>query len=161
MEKLPRAPNASLESASFEKLAVCLEGTRSGVLETIQNWQTDSKSRVFWLNGLAGTGKTTIARTLGDRNTDKNKLIAGFFFSRNDTLCSDHALVFPTLILQLAHLNAVIKKALMTVLRENSDWRSLTLGMQYKKLISEPLKALDTAGHPTMTILFKIGRAHV
>ena len=131
MNDLPRAPDASLHAASFEKLAVCLAGTRSGVLETIHNWETNGDSRVFWLNGLAGTGKTTIARTLGDRNTDKNKLIAGFFFSRNDTLCSDHALVFPTLIWQLAHLNPVIKKALVTVLRENSDWRSLTLGMQY------------------------------
>ena len=98
------------------------------MLKTIEDWEKKNESRVFWLNGLAGTGKTTIARTLGDRNTDKNKLIAGFFFSRNNTLCSDHALVFPTLILQLAHLNPVIKKALVTVLRENSDWRSLTLG---------------------------------
>ena len=40
----------------------CLKGTRESVLNEIESWTKDfDKSPVFWLNGLAGTGKSTIA----------------------------------------------------------------------------------------------------
>ena len=121
MHDLPRAPDASLESARCRKLPACLKDTRTGVLETIDNWEENRESRVFWLSGLAGAGKKTIARTLADRNTGENKLIAGFFFPRGDASLSYHALVFPTLIFQLSQLRPTIKKALVTVLREGGD----------------------------------------
>ena len=89
-----------------------------------------------------------------DRNADENRLVAGFFFSRDDATCSDHALVFLPLMFQLARLHPMIKKPLVSVLREGGDWRSLAVSTQYKKLVSEPLKALETAGHPRLAILF-------
>ena len=46
----------------------CLKGTRRAVLDTIEFWTRDpSKSPVYWLNGLAGTGKSTIAKTIAER----------------------------------------------------------------------------------------------
>ena len=43
----------------------CLRGTREVVLDEIESWTTGfNKSPVFWLNGLAGTGKSTIAQTI-------------------------------------------------------------------------------------------------
>ena len=153
MNDLPRAPDACLKSARFEELPACLEGTRTGVLEAIEDWETNSESRVFWLNGLAGTGKTTIARTFADRNTDENKLVAAFFFSRGDTSLSDHALVLSTLTLQLARIHPAIRRALVTTLREGGDWRSLPLSTQYERLIIGPLKALETARHAKLSIL--------
>ena len=33
MHDLPRGPDASLQSAQFEELPACLEGTQTGVLE--------------------------------------------------------------------------------------------------------------------------------
>ena len=40
----------------------CLRGMRESVLRKIESWIKDfDKSPVFWLNGLAGTGKSTIA----------------------------------------------------------------------------------------------------
>jgi len=46
----------------------CLRGTRESVLNEIGLWIKDfSKSPVFWLNGLAGTGKSTIAQTVAER----------------------------------------------------------------------------------------------
>ena len=43
----------------------CLRGTRETVLNEIESWIGDfKKSPVFWLNGLAGTGKSTIAQTV-------------------------------------------------------------------------------------------------
>jgi cytidylate kinase len=38
--------------------------------------------RCIWLNGLAGTGKSTIARTVARRYFEQKRLGASFFFSR-------------------------------------------------------------------------------
>ena len=46
----------------------CLKGTRETVLNEIEAWAKDFKqSPIFWLNGLAGTGKSTIAQTVSER----------------------------------------------------------------------------------------------
>ena len=46
----------------------CLRGTRTDVLWQIDHWLMNVRDqRVFWLNGLAGTGKSTIAQTFADQ----------------------------------------------------------------------------------------------
>ena len=42
----------------------CLRGTRTGVLLQLEDWLENVQGqRVLWLNGLAGTGKSTIAQS--------------------------------------------------------------------------------------------------
>jgi hypothetical protein len=42
----------------------CLGGTRESVLAEIEHWTKNfDMSTVYWLNGLAGTGKSTIAQS--------------------------------------------------------------------------------------------------
>jgi len=70
--------------------AVCTPGTRERILGDITTWARDSSSEsqtVYWLFGLAGTGKSTIAFTLARRfelagNTDTTALGGNFFCSR-------------------------------------------------------------------------------
>jgi len=58
----------------------CLRGTRETVLNEIELWTNDfDESPVFWLNGLAGTGKTTIAQTVSERTFADGLLGASFF----------------------------------------------------------------------------------
>ena len=53
----------------------CLEGTRKDVLRDIERWFTRKQGqRVFWLNGLAGTGKSTIAQTFAEMTFAGGKL---------------------------------------------------------------------------------------
>jgi transcriptional regulator with PAS, ATPase and Fis domain len=43
----------------------CLRGTRVEVLRDIENWSRMSNAKcLFWLNGMAGTGKSTISQTI-------------------------------------------------------------------------------------------------
>jgi ABC-type transport system involved in cytochrome bd biosynthesis fused ATPase/permease subunit len=45
----------------------CLRGTRRDVLLQLEHWLEDEQGqRMFWLNGLAGTGKSTIAQTFAE-----------------------------------------------------------------------------------------------
>lgn len=60
----------------------CLKGTRSAVLDEIELWMYDfGGPPVYWLNGLAGTGKTTIAQTIAERAFADGLLGASFFCS--------------------------------------------------------------------------------
>jgi hypothetical protein len=62
----------------------CLRGTRKGVLWEIERWLTgEREQRVFWLNGLAGTGKSTIAQMYAERAFADGKLGASFFCSQD------------------------------------------------------------------------------
>jgi hypothetical protein len=57
---------------------------------------------IYWLSGLAGIGKSTIAKTVADRAEGRGMLGASFFFSRGDEPLRNPQLVFPTLAFQLA-----------------------------------------------------------
>ena len=46
-------------------------------------WGTSRRDKcIFWLNGMAGTGRSTIARTVARAFYDQGRLGASFFFSR-------------------------------------------------------------------------------
>ena len=62
----------------------------------------NADSPVFWLNGLAGTGKSTIAQTIAERAFAEGRLGASFFCSGAVEDRSDLQLIFPTLAFQLA-----------------------------------------------------------
>ncbi|EMT71909.1 Vegetative incompatibility protein HET-E-1 [Fusarium odoratissimum] len=60
----------------------CLEGTRVQVLDDIEQWaHNPSSPTICWLPGLAGTGKSTISRTIS-RNLKTKSLGASFFFKK-------------------------------------------------------------------------------
>lgn len=60
----------------------CLGGTRTDLLLELEGWLEDEQSQcMFWLNGLAGTGKSTIAQTFAEITFTEGKLGASFFCS--------------------------------------------------------------------------------
>ncbi|KAF9645968.1 hypothetical protein BDM02DRAFT_383204 [Thelephora ganbajun] len=122
----------------------CLRGTRETVLSEIESWARDfKKSPVFWLNGLAGTGKSTIAQTVSERVFADGLLGASFFCSRDFEDRSDLRFVFPTLAFQLAHKYPPFRSVLVPLLRSNPDIVHESLMSQMGKLIVEPLKSAD------------------
>jgi hypothetical protein len=58
----------------------CLPNTRVDLLKEIYNWvDSEDEQCIFWLSGLAGTGKSTIARTVARRYFEQKRLGASFF----------------------------------------------------------------------------------
>ncbi|KAF9785214.1 hypothetical protein BJ322DRAFT_817871, partial [Thelephora terrestris] len=63
---------------------MCLPGTRKSVLDGMMEWaKNPQERRVLWLNGLAGTGKSTIAQTFSGMVAEAEILGASFFCSRD------------------------------------------------------------------------------
>jgi len=120
----------------------CMKGTRRDVLVQLEQWSRDVSDRqVFWLNGLAGTGKSTIAQTFAEMCFADGKLGASFFCSRDFEERSNLQSIFPTLAFQLAHRFPQFRRELLPVLMENPDVGRETLCSQMEKLIVGPLQA--------------------
>ncbi|KAF9784575.1 hypothetical protein BJ322DRAFT_852578 [Thelephora terrestris] len=118
----------------------CLKGTRESVLNEIERWAGDlGVSPVFWLNGLAGTGKSTIAQSIAERVFADGRLGASFFCSRGIEDRSNLYLIFPTLAFQLAQKYPAFRKSLIPLLRSNADVVHESLLSQMQRLIVEPL----------------------
>ena len=133
-------------------MSQCFPDTRTSVLREIKEWiQSDDGRSVFWLSGMAGIGKTTIARTIVEQ--DDEIWVATFFFSRDDEQASDHLLVFPTLAHQLAFRDRKVLKTLAEMIRVNADCTAHPLNKQFSELIVDPLKALGNSRHTVLFVL--------
>ena len=109
--------------------------------------------RVFWLNGLAGTGKSTIAQTFAEMSFADGRLGASFFCSRDFEDRNNLQAIFPTLAFQLAYRYPSFREELLRVLKANPDVVRETLCSQMERLIIGPLKALKTAHTRTLIIV--------
>ena len=128
-----------------------MKGTRKGVLWEIENWSRgQQKQHVFWLNGLAGTGKSTIAQTFAERMFADGRLGASFFCSRDFEDRSNLQAIFPTLAFQLAFHYPLFRDELIQVLKACPDARKESLCSQMERFIVGPLK---TAHISTLIII--------
>jgi hypothetical protein len=120
----------------------CLKGTRKEVLWEIECWLDGKQGQcVFWLNGLAGTGKSTIAQTFAETSFGDGRLGASFFCSRDFEDRSNLQMIFPTVAFQLAYRYPPFRKELLQVLRAHRDVVQESLCTQMERLIVRPFKA--------------------
>ena len=114
----------------------CLDGTRGSVLQQIECWVNDPSSPpIYWLNGLAGTGKSAIAWTIADKFSK-----ASLFCSRdpNDPDRGKAQLIIIALASQLALKDS---KFLSEFKKEvSSDVTNCTQKYQMSRLIINPIK---------------------
>jgi hypothetical protein len=123
----------------------CLPGTREEILEALREWADDPKSKpVFWLNGHAGSGKSTIAQSFAEWLFAYNKLGGSFFCSRDSEKRSIITAIFNTLAYQLATgtnpAAPKFKKSVLQALEANPKVATLTLKNQLEELLAIPAR---------------------
>ncbi|KAK7432111.1 hypothetical protein QQZ08_001401 [Neonectria magnoliae] len=80
LDRLPISEGASYDSHAEEHNPTCLQNTRVDLLQYVSQWADDPSAKpVFWLNGMAGTGKSTISRTVAGNFARSGHLGASFF----------------------------------------------------------------------------------
>ena len=113
-------------------------------MDEIESWSKDFKmSPVYWLNGLAGTGKSTIAQTIAEHVFADGRLGASFFCSRDFADRRDLHYIFPTLAFQLAHRYPEFRSIFIPLLQSNPDIIHESLYNQMDTLIVGPLSSSD------------------
>ena len=141
VEQLPPCPRGRISTRKSSRLP---SGTRETVLSDIESWINDfDASPVFWLNGLAGTGKSTIAQTIAERVFANGLLGASFFCSRDFKDRSNLHFIFPTITFQLAHKYPDFRSHIVSLLQSDPDVVDESLYNQMERLIVEPLRAAD------------------
>ena len=104
------ADGANFDSHERQNEPYCLPDTRVDILCQIMKWSTDPYQKtIFWLNGMAGTGKSTIARTITRILTEQKRLAVNFFFSRGRGDLSHTGKLFSTVAIQLAATSKRLK----------------------------------------------------
>jgi len=110
-------------------------------LDGIELWINNfSEPPVYWLNGLAGVGKSAIAQTIAERGFADGWLGASFFCSRDSEDRSDLRFIFPTLAVQLARKYSKFRSILVPLVRSDPGIIQESLYNQMDKLIVGPFK---------------------
>jgi hypothetical protein len=155
LSMLPTAEGASFDSHMDEHNSTCLPDTRTELLHHIHGWANDKNSKpIFWLNGAAGTGKSTIARTVARAFADQQQLGASFFFKRGEGERGNATRFFTTIATQLAHRISEFGPGVKKAIEADPAISQKTLKDQFEKLILHPI--LDVAHPPALVLLIVI-----
>ena len=107
-------------------------------------WSADPCERIiFWLNGMAGTGKSTIARTITRTLTEQDRLAANFFFSRGRGDLSHTGKLFSTVARQLAANSRTLKYYICEAIAQHDNISQQSMRDQWTKLVYQPLLKLQ------------------
>ncbi|ESK83251.1 nwd2 [Moniliophthora roreri MCA 2997] len=125
----------------------CLPGTRAKMLEKLGRWIEDRRSatKVHWLNGPVGVGKSAIAQTLTEKYA-KTRVAASFFFSRTDPTRNKLEAFVATIAYQLItnkSLKGVLCPHIEETIREDPTIFEKSIEHQFQKLILEPCLKVD------------------
>ena len=138
--KLPTANGASFDSHIEEHNSRCLANTRVVLQHQIKEWAKDGNGKpIFWLNGMAGTGKSTIARTVARSFSDEGQLGASFFFKKGEGDRGIASKFFTTIATDLiAHVPELISD-IRKAIDADPAISEKALKDQFEKLILQPL----------------------
>lgn len=144
LSKLPSLDDAAFDSYVDQDQSECLEGTRADLLQEVENWGSSPNSQcIFWLNGMAGTGKSTISRTVSARFRDKGMLGASFFLKRGGGDRGNAKQLFTTITRQLVTRVPQMMPSIKRAVDNDPGIAAKSLNEQFKKLILQPLLDLE------------------
>lgn len=95
---------------------------------------------IYILYGIAGIGKSTVAKTLAEHTARSNALGASFFFSRDEDQRKTARWLFPTLAYHLARYNKELAEHINHALEQDPSVVGRDIRVQFKSLIATPLQ---------------------
>ncbi|KAH0596688.1 hypothetical protein MHUMG1_05807 [Metarhizium humberi] len=142
LDRLPVVEDAAFDSHAEEHNRTCLKDTRVDVLQDIDTWAVSSGTQqIFWLCGMAGTGKSTISRTIARSFAKQGILGASFFFKRGEGDRGNSSKVITTIAAQVAARYPAIPPLVAKALENDSRIVHKALREQFQELILQPLQA--------------------
>ena len=130
--------------SSYGNPTGCMPGTRVKILADLEAWASnDHSSKVYWLVGMAGTGKSTILHTLCEILDGKNILGGSFFCSRGSENARNARLIIPTIAHSMASTSPSIKSEVIKAIENDpklAEPTYINLVDQFNKLIRDPIQ---------------------
>ncbi|KLO10624.1 hypothetical protein SCHPADRAFT_508768, partial [Schizopora paradoxa] len=163
LEKLIREDARAAAADYQRKVEFCHDKTCETMLSKIKRWANNvepNEGQIFWLSGLAGTGKSTIAKTIARWADGEGILASTYFFSRDDAKLSEPSLLIPKIAFDVTEFDPSAKEIIAEVLKKDKRvlYTSETIEKQFQSLIAQPLAELSprTAASPRKLMLLVV-----
>jgi len=105
-----------------------MDGTRKSRLKEIVGWVANKsekkdllQSNTYWIYGLPGIGKTSLAHSICASLHSQGKLAGAFFCRRDDPNLSEPRNILPTLMYKLARIVPPFRKTMANCLRNDPN----------------------------------------
>ncbi|KAJ7214088.1 hypothetical protein GGX14DRAFT_444977 [Mycena pura] len=156
LDKLRRAAasDASHDAGERHPPPQCHPETRMDILAKLHEWslEDDPTSRILWLHGPAGAGKSAVAQTLCQNLETEGHLGASFFFKRGHSSRGHATKLFPTIAYHLANILPEFKDAIDMCMEKEPTVFDKSLAIQLGKLVVAPLRDI-TPTRPLVIVL--------
>ncbi|KAG8722422.1 hypothetical protein FRC08_002403 [Ceratobasidium sp. 394] len=155
LDSLPYSPEAQYRftASNDVRRTGCMPNTRTDLLQQLQDWvHYNGGQKVYWLNGMAGTGKTAIAYSFCEQLECAGRLAASFFCSWYLPACRDVKRVIPSISYQLSSISRPFLHTLSSVL-EDTEVDNLPLSEQLTRLLAEPLSKVKHTFPANMVVV--------
>lgn len=148
-------PAAAYNSYEISQRTSCFEGTRTKLLDDIMSWMnSENRSQpIYVLHGIAGIGKSTLAKTLAESTAQSDTLGASFFFSRDEDNRKTARWFFPVLAYHLARYNGDYARRINDALEQDPDILGHGIRAQLDSFIVKPLGPVMKAGKPILVVI--------
>ncbi|KAH7110462.1 hypothetical protein EDB81DRAFT_371295 [Dactylonectria macrodidyma] len=156
-DRLPVAVQASFDSHAEEHNPICFQNTRVDLLRQISERADDTRAEaIFRLNGMAGTGKSTISRTVASSFATTGRLGASFFFKRGEADQGSLSKFVTTIAAQLVSRVPAFAPHVKNAIDADITILGQAAQEQFKKLILEPLSRIPQDAQKDTTLVVVI-----
>jgi type II secretory pathway predicted ATPase ExeA len=140
LSKLPQAAGAAFDSYADELDARCHPETRIELRQEIKEWADNTQGKcIFWLCGSAGTGKSTVSRTVAQSFADEGQLGGSFFFKRGEGDRGNASRFFTTITAQLVAKIPALLSFVSEAIEADPSLTGKSVKQQFEKLLLRPL----------------------
>ena len=131
-----------------------MDGTREFLLKQVEGWATkepgQKEGNTYWIYGLPGIGKTSLAHSICASLHKGNHLAGAFFCRRDDGSLNDPRNILPTLIHKLAIIFPLFRRLVAERLRNDPN---LTPGSMDHSLLLELICKLPRVPKRTLVLV--------
>ncbi|KAF8986950.1 hypothetical protein BDQ17DRAFT_1259040, partial [Cyathus striatus] len=133
----------------------CHPETRKAVLNNTMSWvdSNDESSRIMWLYGAAGAGKSAISQSTAEECHSDGKLVASFFFSRFAAGHNNKDGLVSTIAFQLCISVPTVKEHVVKNIETNPKIFKANVWTQMQALVIEPFSHLKLEGSTTPKLI--------
>ena len=143
------APGAFHNSRERFAPPKCDPHTHDDILLILWEWidgMFDADLSVMWFYGPSGVGKTATAQNIADVCREEGRLLASFFFSRDEPLRDNSEYLFATLAYQIAYYIPAVRGHIEDAIEADPRIFDRSLEAQFKALVVAPLQWIVDIG---------------
>lgn len=151
-----------IDKANYRKDRECMSGTRTTIINNIVEWAKEPATNdttcprsnvgnVFWLYGMPGIGKTSVAHSICHLLHESKHLGGSFFCRRDDPILAEPNRILPTLIYRLAGMFEPYRKIVAQTLRDDPHLTPESASGELLLKALEPLK--EHARQPLVLVI--------